>query len=84
LKSSRLTTSQRGYGYAHEALRRRLEPMVNAGMFECARCGKPIEAGEVWDLGHDDTDRSLYTGPEHRRCNRSTETHRVRRVSRVW
>jgi hypothetical protein len=82
--SSRLTTSQRGYGGPHEALRRRLEPLVAAGMVECARCGKPIEPGEPWDLGHDDLDRSRYTGPEHSRCNRATTTHRMRRVSRVW
>jgi hypothetical protein len=84
VSSPRLSTSQRGYGAAHEAIRRQLEPLVAAGMLECARCGKSIKGDEPWDLGHDDVDRSSYTGPEHRRCNRQTATHRMRRVSRVW
>jgi hypothetical protein len=49
---------------------------------DCARCGERIEPGEPWDLGHDDVDRSRYTGPEHRRCNRSTRGVRV--VSQRW
>ena len=32
----------------------------------------------------DGTDRMVYSGPEHRRCNRATEKHKRRRVSRQW
>jgi len=48
-----------------------LSPRVEAGLEYCARCGERILQGEPWDLGHDDYDRRLYLGPEHRRCNRS-------------
>lgn len=70
-------------------MRARLAPLVAAGVYECARCGKLIEAGEPWDLGHDDLDPTQYSGPEHRRCNRSTLSHakeraEPRRYSREW
>jgi hypothetical protein len=84
VKSPRPSTTLRGYGMAHQALRKRWAPLVAAGMVECARCGKPIKTDEAWDLGHDDVDRSRYTGPEHRKCNRQVATHRMRRVPRGW
>jgi hypothetical protein len=77
------STSARGYGAGHQARRRLLAPFVTSGAVRCARCGKRIEAGTPWDLGHTD-DRSGYRGPEHRRCNRSTATHAARKVSRAW
>lgn len=63
-------TSSRGYGAAHQALRKKWKPQVEAGLVDCARCGTRIQPGQPWDLGHTD-DRSAYSGPECRTCNRS-------------
>ena len=75
-------TSERGYGAAHQALRRVVQKQVEAGLAVCARCGQPIQTWEPWNLGHDDFDRSVWSRPEHRRCNRAT--NRKRRHSRRW
>jgi hypothetical protein len=76
-------TSARGYGGAHQRLRKTWEREVAAGGVLCARCGGLISPDEPWDLGHDDSDRSLYIGPEHRACNRAPEG-RTPATSRVW
>jgi len=76
-------TAKRGYGTRHQKLRKSWEPRVATGLVKCARCDVFIQPGEAWDLGHDDHDRSRYTGPEHSRCNRATAGRRVRR-SRRW
>ena len=82
--SVRLSTSQRGYGAAHQARRRQLAPLVAAGLMRCARCGEPIEAGEAFDLDHTD-DRAGYLGASHQACNRGAPSRdRARRVSRRW
>jgi hypothetical protein len=70
---------QREYGYDHRSLRKRLAPLVEAGEFACAKCGKRIESGDAWDLGHT-PDRSG-RHPEHRRCNRATVYQRARHRS---
>lgn len=60
------SSTARGYGGAHAKLRRQWAPKVAAGLVSCWRCGQPILPGQDWDLGHSDTDRSVYQGPEHR------------------
>jgi hypothetical protein len=84
VKSSRPSTTLRGYGTAHQAAGRRLEPLVRAGLAVCARCGEPLEAGEPFDLDHTD-DRTGYLGASHVKCNRGAVSRdRARRVSRQW
>lgn len=79
-RPGRDTTSQRGYGPRHQALREQWRPDVEAGRVSCARCHLPIAPGERWDLGHDD-DRSKYTGPEHQECNRGASNRRPDQVT---
>jgi hypothetical protein len=79
-------TTRNGYGWKHQQERARMKRLVDAGQAFCARCGQWIEPGTPWDLGHPDrTERTVYSGAEHRRCNRATATHRKQRFwSRNW
>jgi hypothetical protein len=62
----------RGYDSNHDRLRKTWAATVRTGTVICWRCGEPISRTEPWDLGHDDTDRTTYRGPEHaNRCNRA-------------
>jgi hypothetical protein len=72
-------TVQRGYGQMHRNPRLGWARSVARGDVDCARCGEQILPGEPWDLGHDDQNRSRWTGPEHARCNRATSAHRKER-----
>lgn len=91
---ARPTTGARGYGMAHQRERKRWERRVEAGLVDCARCKEPIVPGRPWDLGHND-ERTAWSGPEHRVCNRraggrngAAVTNSARRVavrqSRDW
>jgi hypothetical protein len=64
--AARKKTAQQGYGWEHQQLRAQYAPLVLAGRVACARCGELILPWQAFDLGHDDHDRSRYTGPEHR------------------
>jgi hypothetical protein len=77
------STSARGYGAAHQRLRRTLAPYVAAGVASCAS-GGIILPGERWDLGHVDGRRDQYAGVEHRSCNRATARHRREREDERW
>lgn len=76
-------TVARGYGARHKALRKCWAAQVARGGVCCARCGGVIFPDEPWDLGHDDHDRTRYTGPEHRACNRATAAHKAKRRRKV-
>jgi hypothetical protein len=80
LEQARGSRQARGYGAEHDARRRELAPIVEAGQARCSRCGELIAPGSAWDLGHDDDDRARYAGPEHQACNRGTagRTHAPR------
>ena len=69
----RSSASQRGYDREHQALRRKIAGQIERGeVVGCWRCGQPIGQGMAWDLGHDDSDRSIVRGAEHSVCNRAT------------
>jgi hypothetical protein len=65
-----LSPAQRGYGPAHQRLRRQWARRVDRGEVACGRCGYPIIPGAPWDLGHPNDDKALPPTPWHRRCNR--------------
>lgn len=62
------SSAERGYGTAHQRLRRQLMAKWRPGD-PCARCGRPMWDKKAIDLGHTD-DRTGYRGLEHSFCNR--------------
>jgi len=71
--AQRGTSTQRGYGAAHQALRASLAPAVAAGEVDCWRCGRVIGPDEAWHLGHAPRPPGgappPHAGAEHARCN---------------
>lgn len=81
------TAAEKGYGPAHQRLRKQWQRRVDAGGMHCWRCKKPINPGDRWDLGHDDNDRTRYRGPECIQCNRGEPSRRKNKPaphSRTW
>jgi len=88
--NARPSSHRRGYTRQHRELRESEERRVATGTVRCARgakckdaelvggelVGGLIRPGDAWDLGHDDYDRSKYSGPEHAGCNRATKRHK--------
>jgi hypothetical protein len=66
------STTERGYGAAHQRVRDEWIPVVACGEAFCARCNRWIHPDEPWDLAHSPFDRGVYLGPMHRKCNRDT------------
>lgn len=65
------SAAARGYGYAHQQIRKVVAPWVSLGLMSCARCGESISPIEPWHLDHTD-DRASYLGASHQRCNCAT------------
>lgn len=78
------STTERGYGGAHQRARRRYQALLDQGQaFTCPRCARPVVLGMAWDLDHTD-DRTGYHGPAHRSCNRGAGAAiRERRRARI-
>jgi hypothetical protein len=67
------STTDRGYGTAHQRERKRLTPTVNAGNAYCMQAiclmqSRWIPPGTAWALGHNDQ-RTAWIGPTHAPCN---------------
>lgn len=68
------STTQRGYGYAHQRLRASLLPYAYGQ--PCPRCGDTMQPGQPLDLDHTE-DRTSYQGMAHRSCNRRAGAHKT-------
>lgn len=66
------TRQQRGYDQAHDQLRAAAVATLAAGhTLTCWRCGRAITTADDMHIGHDDLDRTITRGPEHKKCNLS-------------
>ncbi len=81
---ARGSSTQRGYGSAHQRERAQWWQRMAAGeQVTCPRCGRPILPGQCWDLGHNDA-RDAWTGPEHAHCNRAAGASNSQRMREHW
>ncbi len=63
-----------GYTWADGHPQRRaalVAQLKRDGYLTCWRCGEPIHTADDMHVGHDDFDRSITRGPEHKMCNLS-------------
>lgn len=71
-EKARGTRQQRGYDQAHQNIRAWYQRRMREGhTYTCWRCNQPIDP-TAWMLGHCDTNRDLYHGPECIPCNTAT------------
>jgi hypothetical protein len=63
----RLSTTERGYGWQHQQLRKKLLPFAVGT--NCHRCKEPMLDPKNMHLDHDDKDRTRYLGFSHGTCN---------------
>ena len=81
-KAARGSAKDQGYGWPHERERAKWARRFEQGeVIACARCKERILPGQPWHLDHDDSDRSVYMGPSHARCNCSAAG---RARSKAW
>ncbi len=64
------SSAARGYGQRHRRLRKQWKLAVERGEVICGRCGRYIDPGTPWDLGHPQDNKALEPRPWHARCNR--------------
>ncbi len=68
VRQNRRSTEARGYGKAHQELRRRWKLHMAVYGDNCARCGGWMPPGSAFHLDHSD-DRKGYIGVSHPTCN---------------
>jgi hypothetical protein len=78
--NSGASTTARGYGNQHQKLRKQWAARVAAGTVTCWRCHRLIAPWAEWELGHDDWDRDITRGPEHKACNRKAAAAKAKLI----
>jgi hypothetical protein len=76
-EQQRGSSTARGYGSRHKRLRSEWQARIDSGKnVYCWRCKTKRITGTHWHLGHNDTDRRMYMGPECVPCNTATSGRR--------